>query len=68
MDLVIELERETDGRWIADVPELGILLYGATQEEAIRRAEDASRLLIEDKISRGELPAEASHPKFAVAA
>jgi predicted RNase H-like HicB family nuclease len=68
MDLVIELERETDGRWIADVPELNILLYGATQEEAIQKAEDASRLLIADKISRGELPAEASNPKFAVAA
>jgi predicted RNase H-like HicB family nuclease len=52
MDLVIELERETDGRWIADVPELNILLYGATPEDAIQKAEDASRLLIADKISR----------------
>ena len=68
MDLVIELERETDSRWIADVSELNILLYGATKEEAIQKAEEASRLLIADKIPRGELPAEASHPKFAVAA
>jgi predicted RNase H-like HicB family nuclease len=46
MNLAIELERETDGRWIADVPALNILLYGATREEAIQKAEDAARLLI----------------------
>ncbi len=68
MDLVIELGRETDGRWIADVPSLNVLLYGATQEEAIQKAEDAARLLIADKIARGELPSDAANPKFAVAA
>ena len=36
----IELDREEDGRWIADVPALpGVLAYGATQEEAIRRVQ-----------------------------
>jgi len=35
----IELEVETDGRWVAEVLELpGTLAYGATQEEAIARA------------------------------
>ena len=48
MDLTIELDRETDGRWIADVPELNILQYGATREEAICKAEEAARVLIAD--------------------
>ena len=28
MKLTIELDREVDGRWIADVPELNIVLCG----------------------------------------
>ncbi|SEG60830.1 hypothetical protein SAMN05421819_3756 [Bryocella elongata] len=35
MDFSIEMEREDDGRWIAEVPELpGVMVYGATQAEA----------------------------------
>jgi predicted RNase H-like HicB family nuclease len=35
MDLKIEFEREEDGRWIAESPELpGVMCYGATREEA----------------------------------
>ena len=35
----IELERETDGRWIAEVVELpGVLAYGATQDDALALA------------------------------
>ena len=30
MKLTIELDREVDGRWIAEVPELNVLVYGAT--------------------------------------
>jgi predicted RNase H-like HicB family nuclease len=36
----IELEREADGRWIAEVVELpGVLAYGATQDDAIARVQ-----------------------------
>ena len=36
--LVIETERESEGRWIAEVPSMpGCLVYGATRWEAIRR-------------------------------
>lgn len=32
----IELEREVDGSWIADIPAMpGVMLYGDTEEEAI---------------------------------
>jgi hypothetical protein len=34
----IEIERETDGRWIADVPRLpGCMAYGDTRSEAVVR-------------------------------
>ena len=36
--LLVEVEQ--DGRWIAEVSALaGVLAYGATQDEAIKRAE-----------------------------
>ena len=35
MNFSIEREREDDGRWIAEIPELpGALAYGNTPEEA----------------------------------
>ena len=35
MHFTIEHEREDDGRWLAEVPELpGVLAYGATAQEA----------------------------------
>jgi predicted RNase H-like HicB family nuclease len=38
MPLTIELEKETDGRCIAEVPELpGVLTYGDTRQDAIDR-------------------------------
>jgi predicted RNase H-like HicB family nuclease len=40
MNLTFETELETDGRWIAEVPELaGVLAYGVTEFEAIANAE-----------------------------
>ena len=36
----VETEQETDGRWIAEVPDLpGVMAYGASREEAIRKAQ-----------------------------
>jgi predicted RNase H-like HicB family nuclease len=36
---VVETELETDGRWIAEIPQVpGALAYGATKEEAINKA------------------------------
>jgi hypothetical protein len=65
---MIELEREVDGRWIADIAELNVLLYGSPGEEAVRKAQDAARDIISDRIEHGELPAQAASPVFAVAA
>jgi len=51
VNLTIELDREVDGRWIADVPELNILVYGATREGAIEAAESAAREIVGDPIA-----------------
>jgi predicted RNase H-like HicB family nuclease len=40
MNYNIEYEREEDGRWIAEVPQLpGVLAYGATADEAMIKVE-----------------------------
>lgn len=48
--LTIETEREVDGRWIAEVPELpGVLVYGSTRHEAVAHVEElALRVLAEE--------------------
>lgn len=39
MKIIIELEREDDDRWIADIPEVpGAMAYGESQLEAIAKA------------------------------
>jgi predicted RNase H-like HicB family nuclease len=38
--LIIELEREEDGRWIAEVPVLpGVMVYGQSRDEALAHVE-----------------------------
>ena len=56
MQLTIRLLRETDGRWIGDVPELpGVSVYGSTREEATVRAKDLTRRVIAEEIEHGEM-------------
>lgn len=51
----IEIEREDDGRWIAEVPELsGVMAYGATQQEAVKKAEALALRVIADRLDHGE--------------
>ncbi len=59
--LKIELEREEDGRWIADVLALpGVLAYGNTEAEARTHAVPLALRAIADGIDNGEpLPEEA---------
>ena len=68
MKLTIELDRETDGRWIAEVPELNILLYGNSRGDAIQRAQSAAREIVLDRVARGELPPDSVNAVFDVAA
>jgi predicted RNase H-like HicB family nuclease len=68
MKLTIELDREEDGRWIAEVPELNILLYGASRQDAIDRAKAAAKAIVSDRIAHGELPPGSADAVFEVAA
>ena len=55
MKLTIETERETDGRWIGEVPELpGVLAYGATEAEAAAKAEALALRVLADRLDHGE--------------
>jgi predicted RNase H-like HicB family nuclease len=67
MQLLIELDREDDGRWIADVCKLpGVMCYGATRDEAVRNVELLAIEVIADRIAHGELPSSALSVSFTV--
>ncbi len=68
MKLTIELDREVDGRWIAEISELNILLYGDTKQDAILKAESAAREIVLDRIAHSELPPDSAKAEFNVAA
>lgn len=60
MRLTLELERETDGRWIAEVVDLsGVMVYGETPEAAATAAKSLALRVLADRIEAGEIPAEA---------
>jgi predicted RNase H-like HicB family nuclease len=51
----IEIDREDDGRWIGEVPDLpGVLAYGASREEAVAKAEALALRVIADRLDHGE--------------
>ncbi len=55
MNLAIELEQETDGRWIAEIDTLdGVLVYGETRGDAIRKVKILALRVIADRIKHGE--------------
>jgi predicted RNase H-like HicB family nuclease len=55
MVLAIELDREVDGRYIAEVPELrGVIVYGDTEDAAIENAKALALHVLADRIEHGE--------------
>lgn len=55
MNLPIELEQEDDGRWIAEIDELdGVLVYGATREEALKNVKTLALRVVADRLENGE--------------
>jgi len=64
----IELEREDDGRWIAEVVELpGTLAYGATQDEAIARVQALALRVVADQLEHDEAGRDYLNISFAAA-
>jgi len=55
MQFQIEVEREDDGRFLAEIVALpGVLVYGATREEAVSRVEALALRVVADKLEHGE--------------
>ena len=65
-ELTIETEREVDGRWIAEVPELpGVMVYGSTRERAIAGVEVLALRVLAENIEEDGQPAEAIQIRLA---
>jgi predicted RNase H-like HicB family nuclease len=53
--LRIKVDRENDNRWIGEVVELaGVLTYGDSRDEAIKRAQALALRVLADQIEQGE--------------
>jgi predicted RNase H-like HicB family nuclease len=51
----IELDREADGRWIAEVVELpGVMAYGATEDEVIAHVQALALRVVADRLENHE--------------
>ena len=68
MQVQIEVETEADGRFLAEAPELpGVMAYGRTRQEAVRKVQSLVLRVIADRLDHGE-PAPELPELFVVAA
>jgi len=53
--LIVEVEQEEDGRWIAEVGDLpGVLAYGRSREDALSKVEALALRVLADRLENGE--------------
>ncbi len=46
----VELDREEDGRWIAEIPQLaGVMVYGESKEDALVRVQALAYRVLADR-------------------
>ncbi|WP_296820772.1 type II toxin-antitoxin system HicB family antitoxin [Brevundimonas sp.] len=51
----LEIEQEDDGRWLAEAGDLpGVMAYGATRDEAVRKVEALVLRVLADRLEHGE--------------
>jgi predicted RNase H-like HicB family nuclease len=51
----VEIEQEDDGRWLAEISDLpGVIAYGATEAEALRRAYALALRVVADRLEHDE--------------
>ena len=51
----VEIEREEDGRFLASVPDLpGVMAYGTSEGEAIRKVKSIALQVLADMVESGE--------------
>ena len=66
MTFRLEIEKEEDGRWIAEVMGLpGVLAYGQTAEEAKAKVQALALRVIADRLEHGEADPELLTISFA---
>ncbi len=55
MQFQIELDREEDGRWIAEVPDLpGVMVYGRDRGEAVAKVQALALRVLAERLEHGE--------------
>ena len=55
MCLTVTLDREENGRWIAEVPEMpGVLVYGQNEDDAITKVKALCLRVLADRLEHGE--------------
>jgi len=53
----IDLDREDDGRWIAEIATLpGVMIYGDSREDALAKCQALALRTLADRIEHGEPP------------
>lgn len=68
MTFRIELDREADGRWIAEVTELpGVIVYGASAGEATAKVKALALRVVADRLDHGEAAPDLDGVRFAAA-
>lgn len=55
LKLSLECERETDGRWLAEVPELpGVMAYGQSASDAMAKAQALALRVLAERLAHAE--------------
>ena len=55
MTFQIELEQETDGRWLAEVAALpGVMIYGVTRTDAVAKVQALALRVLAERLEHGE--------------
>jgi len=55
MSFQIEIEREDDGRWLAEVPDLpGVMTYGQSRDDALAHVQALALRVLADRLEHGE--------------
>lgn len=68
MKLIVEIEREDDGRWLAEIGEIpGVLAYGVSEAEAKAKAQALALRVIADRLEHGEQDPSLQDISFAAA-
>ena len=68
MTLTIEIEREDDGRWLAEVRDIpGAMAYGQSRDEALARVQALALRVIAERLEHREAAAEFLNVTFEAA-